>query len=266
MKRSFPEWLDAQTSVGPGKPRPNRKSQIPSVLRTGALAVVLQPIIDLRSAATFAYEALVRSTSPIFAGPPGLFAEAIDAEVCGAVGRLIRELAVEACPTHPLFLNIHPNEFDEGWLVQPNDPIFRHEHDVYLEITESVPLSHFELCHNVLKEIRSKGISLAVDDLGAGYSNLKYIADLSPEIVKLDRKLVANMHRDARLRTLVRAIVGLCVDLGARVVAEGLETADEVAASRAAGAHYGQGYYFARPGFPPPIVDARILIESCGPV
>lgn len=259
MQRNFAEWLERQTRLGPGKPPPERESHIPGVLRTGDLRVVLQPIVDLRTGKTFAHEALVRSTSPAFQGPPSLFAEAIDAEVCGALGRVIRELAVEACPHCPLFLNIHPNEFDEGWLVQPHDPIFQHEHGVYLEITESVPLSHFDLCHSVLREIRSKGIALAVDDLGAGYSNLKYIADLAPEIVKLDRELVANLDKDRRLRTLVRSIVSLCVDLGARVVAEGLEQPGEVSAVRDAGAHYGQGYVFARPSFPPPSLEKAAL-------
>jgi EAL domain-containing protein (putative c-di-GMP-specific phosphodiesterase class I) len=64
---------------------------------------------------------------------------------------------VQHAPPYPLFVNIHPNEFDEGWLVQPDDPIFRHEHGVYLEITESVPLSHFSLCHSVLTEMRNRG-------------------------------------------------------------------------------------------------------------
>ncbi len=59
-----------------------------------------------------------------------------------------------------------------------------------VEITESVPIKYFSQCHWVLAEIRQKGISLAIDDLGAGFSNLKYISDLQPEIVKLDRELI----------------------------------------------------------------------------
>ena len=66
---------------------------------------------------------------------------------------------------------------------------------------------------------------LVVDDLGAGYSNLMYIVDLYPEVVKLDRKLVTDLHRKPRQQMLVRHIVALCDGLGARVVAEGIETA-----------------------------------------
>lgn len=254
-------WLNSQAVHSPGSSGPKRESRIPSVLKSGDLSVVFQPIVDLESGETFAYETLVRSNSPVFQGPPSLFAEAINAKVCGALGRVIREMAIEACPDYPLFLNVHPNEFDEGWLVQPDDPIFRHDKEVYLEITESVPLSHFELCNSVLGEIRSKGVYLAVDDLGAGYSNLKYIADLSPEIVKLDRALVANLHENRRLRQLARALVALCRDLDAKVVAEGLEKPEEVSVVRTEGVHYGQGYVLARPALPPPQYSPEHLAE-----
>jgi EAL domain-containing protein (putative c-di-GMP-specific phosphodiesterase class I) len=160
-----------------------------------------------------------------------------------------------SAPPHPLFVNLHPNEFDEGWLVQPDDPIFHHDHAVYLEITESVPLSHFSLCHSVLAELRGRGVLLAVDDLGAGYSNLKYISDLSPEVVKLDRGLIVNLKEGTRQHRLVSAIVRLCEDLGTKVVAEGIETEEEARAVVATGAHYGQGFYFARPSFPPPALN-----------
>ena len=136
-------------------------------------------------------------------------------------------MAVESCPNHALFINIHPQELDEGWLVQPDDPIFAHYHPVFLEITESVPLSHFSLCHSMLREIRSKGVHLAIDDLGAGYSNLKYIADLNPEIVKLDRGLIAGLHEDKRRQKLVSHMVALCENLGAKVVAEGVGTPEQ---------------------------------------
>lgn len=216
------------------------------------MKVALQPLVDLRTRTIFAYEALVRPTTPDFQSPPGMFEAAVQAACVGRLGRAIRELAIAACPNHPLFLNIHPNELDEHWLVQPDDPIFQHSEDVYLEITESVPLSHFRLCQSILHEIRGKGIYLVVDDLGAGYSNLKYIADLSPRVVKLDRELIKGLTRASRMHRLVSSIVMLCEDLGASVVAEGIETAEELFAVRDAGVHYGQGYLLARPSNPPP--------------
>src|SRR5690606_19909865 len=131
-------------------------------------------------------------------------------------------------------------------------PIFWHNEEVYLEITESVPIHFFEQCHSVLAEARSKGVKLAVDDLGAGFSNLKYIADLAPDVVKLDRELIAGVSVGTRQHRLMRSLVRLCEDMGARVVAEGIETVEELRAVMEAGVHYGQGYLLARPGFPLP--------------
>ena len=222
------------------------------VIAAREVRIVFQPVVDLKTRKVFAYEALARTSAPEFDGPLALFAAAV-AETCtGELGRLLRQMSLEGCTTHPLFLNIHPAELNEPWLVQPDDPIFQHSEDVYLEITEAVPLSHFRLCQNMLDEVRGRGVHLVVDDLGAGYSNLKYIADLRPRIVKLDRGLIAGLVTSSRLYKLVAAIVRLCKELDSKVVAEGIETKDELAAVIAAGAQYGQGYLLARPAFPPP--------------
>ncbi len=249
---NFLQWLERAKRPRPGFRRTRRPSQIPQVLSGGELQVVYQPIVYMNSGRIFAFEALVRSSSPHYQSPIELISDAIRTNVCGAVGRIVREIATQNCTDYPLFLNVHPQEFDEAWLVQPDDPIFQHEPGVYLEVTESVPLSHFALCQSVLAEIRSKGVSLAVDDLGAGYSNLKYITDLQPEIVKLDRSLVAAIHTDQRRQVLVKHLVRLCEELGARVVAEGIETEDELLCVRDAGCHFAQGYFVCRPAYPPP--------------
>jgi EAL domain-containing protein (putative c-di-GMP-specific phosphodiesterase class I) len=246
--------LLAQSSalVSPGFHLP--QSPIARVVERREVHVVFQPVVDLRTRGTFAYEALVRSDAAEFDSPPSLFTAAVDQHCTGELGRMIREMSVAGCPNHPLFLNVHPSELNARFIVQPDDPIFSHAEDVYLEITESVPLSHFRLCQSILHEVRGRGVYLVVDDLGAGYSNLKYIADLHPRIVKLDRELVAGITKESRLYKLVKAIVVLCEALGAQVVAEGIETRDELVAVREAGARYGQGYLLARPAFPPPRV------------
>lgn len=228
------------------------ETAIRRVIDARQVHVVYQPIVDLKTRKIFAYEALARSDSPDFDGPLSLFAAAVAAGVTGELGRLLRQMAIEGCEKHPLFVNIHPAELNEKWVVQPDDPIFNHSEDLYLEITESVPLSHFRLCQSMLAEVRGRGVHLVVDDLGAGYSNLKYIADLHPRIVKLDRELIAGLQTGTRLAKLVKAIVALCGELHADVVAEGIETASELEAVRDAGAHYGQGYLLARPATPPP--------------
>jgi EAL domain-containing protein (putative c-di-GMP-specific phosphodiesterase class I) len=150
---------------------------------------------------------------------------------------------------------LHPSELEEAWLVRPDDPIFAHDDDIYLEISESVPMTHSDLCASVLSLARSRtGVYLVVDDFGAGYSNLELISDLTPKLVKLDRKLVDGLHGSSRKQKLVSMVVRLCQELGAEVVAEGIETRDELSAVRDAGAQYGQGYLLGRPSFPKPSI------------
>ena len=219
-----------------------------------ALTAVFQPIVCLRSSQVFAYEALVRCRAADL-DPVTLFEQALTYRSTGRLGRIIREIAIPLCSGVPLFVNLHPNELAEGWLVRPDDPVFFHDRDVYLEITESAPITHFDLCMSVLREICSKGgFHLVVDDLGAGFSNLKLIADLEPAVVKLDRQLVECLDEKPRQRKLVATVVRLCHELGAHVVAEGIETTDELGAVLDCGADYGQGYLFARPSYPPPSV------------
>lgn len=225
----------------------------------GHLYVALQPIVDFEKHDVFGYEALARCRSSVFPGPLDLIKEALATDCMGELGRILRSIAVRSCPPSALFLNLHPSEFNEGWLVRPDDAMFFHDDLVYLEITESVPLSHYQHCHGLLNEVRNRGISLVIDDLGAGYSNLKYIADLSPKIVKLDRQLIVNLHRVTRLQKLVTSLVMLCEAQGARVVAEGIETLEEMRAVIDTGAHYGQGFLFARPTLPAPRVDWGVL-------
>jgi EAL domain-containing protein (putative c-di-GMP-specific phosphodiesterase class I) len=229
----------------------------------GNVEVVFQPIVDIRSGRLFAYEALARTSK--FDGPVALFDAAVAQKQVGRLGRHLRELATASCPAHALFLNVHPVELAEHWLVQPDDPLFMHEPGVFLEITESVPLSHHALVHSVLSELRGKGVGIVVDDLGAGYSNLSYIADLHPQFVKVDRGLVTALHLDPRRQKLLAGMARLCTDLGAQVVAEGIETRDELLAARDAGVQFAQGYFVARPALPPPLPEISTWAQRKSP-
>jgi EAL domain-containing protein (putative c-di-GMP-specific phosphodiesterase class I) len=250
-------------------PRSNRLSDAPSAegalsnqearffedfVKPEDLSAVFQPIVNMATGKLFAYEALVRCRLRNVS-PTMLFERAAALHSTGRLGRMIREIAVPLCNGVPLFLNVHPNELEEEWLVRPDDPIFSHDHDIYLEVTESAPITHFDLCMSVLREVCARsGAHLVVDDLGAGYSNLKHIADLEPKVVKLDRKLVQDLHRKPRQQKLVKIIVHLCNELGAVVVAEGIETDEEFRAVTDTGAQYAQGFLLARPAFPLPAV------------
>lgn len=219
------------------------------------VGIAFQPIVDVHRRRVFAYEALAANHNPLFASTPEIFEAAVQAGRVAELGRLHRDQAIRLCPHHPLFLNIDPHEFDYGWLVRPDDPMFRHRHPVTLEITESVPIKYFTQCHSVLAEIRRKGISLAIDDLGAGFSNLKYIADLQPELVKLDRELIVGCAPGNRQFRLLCSIVALCKEMSARTIAEGIETVGELRAAIDAGVDFVQGYLLGRPACPPPDLD-----------
>jgi len=221
------------------------------MLQPDDLRVVFQPIVDMSSGRRFAVEALIRCRLPGLQSPPELFERAVASGCVGRLGRLVREIAFPLAAGVPLFVNVHPGELSDGWLVRPDDPMYFHDRDVFVEVTESVPLTHTDLCMSVVREICSRGaIFPVVDDLGAGYSNLRRIADFEPKVVKLDRGLVVGIDQHRRQRNLVRSLVQLCADLGAWVVAEGIEARNELLALIDCGVQYGQGYYLARPAFP----------------
>jgi len=235
--------------------RPASQTALERLVSPDDLSVVFQPIVDMRDGELFAHEALVRCGVPALKNPLVLFERALEVGCAGRLGRMIREIAVPLSAGKPLFLNVHPQELHEAWIVRPDDPIFGHDHVLYVEVTEAMPLTQHELCMNVLRELRSRcHVELVVDDLGAGYSNLKRILDLQPKIVKLDRELIINLDRNVRQQKLVAGIVRMCVDLDAMVVAEGIETDQEFVALQDIGVHYGQGYLFARPAYPMPAV------------
>jgi EAL domain-containing protein (putative c-di-GMP-specific phosphodiesterase class I) len=258
----------AKTPTGLARPT-NRLSDAPSAatqlddheakffetVRPSDLSAVFQPIVTLATGKIFAQEALVRCRLPQFSSPITLFEHAVASRATGRLGRMIREIAIPLCSGVPVFVNLHPTELEEGWLVRPDDPIFSHDHDIYLELTESVPITQFQLCVTILREVcRRASAHLVIDDLGAGYSNLKLISDLQPKVVKLDRNLVQDLDTKPRQQKLVKMVVRLCGELDATVVAEGIETAAELSAVIDSGAQYGQGYILARPAFPIPTV------------
>ncbi len=258
-----PAW----TAAAAGDRRPDTspsKLALDRLIQTSDLSVVFQPIVRLATGDVYAYEALVRCAVPDYANPMRLFEHAVRERCVGRLGKTIRGVAIPLCEGVPVFFNVHPVELSDRWLVRPDDPIYSHDSPIFLEITEAVPLAHFDLCRTTLREIRERGDArLVVDDLGAGYSNLRYIAELEPAVVKLDRELVADIDRHPRVQRLVHWLVRLCDDLGAEVVAEGVETQAELAAVRDQGVQFVQGYLLARPGFPLPLAD-RVPRDAMG--
>jgi EAL domain-containing protein (putative c-di-GMP-specific phosphodiesterase class I) len=252
---SIPAVLRAQSDAPV-----SRDSKPPSVrdLRVEDIDVYYQPIVRVSNGELFAYEALVRCKYDAFRSPLALFGQAEREHCCGRLGRLIREVAFSKVTGTPLFVNLHPSELGERWLVRPDDPIGFHDTDVYLEITETAAFESPDLTMRVLRDVCSRvNAKLVVDDLGAGHSDIFRVLDLEPDVVKLDRNLVAGLDQDLAKRQRLDYFVDLCTELGSVVVVEGVETEDELKAVHDTGAPYVQGYLIARPSFPPPDISYR---------
>src|ERR687894_55855 len=121
---------------------------------------------------------------------------------------------------------------------------------VVLELTEHDEVEDYDVLLATLAPFRAAGLRLAIDDVGAGFSSLRHIVVTSPDVIKLDRSIAAGVADDHVLATLVGSLVTFAHGSGARVVAEGVETADDAAALRTLGVDYGQGWHFGRPGPP----------------
>jgi EAL domain-containing protein (putative c-di-GMP-specific phosphodiesterase class I) len=116
-----------------------------------------------------------------------------------------------------------------------------------VEITEHVPIDRYDDINAALKPLRQLGLRLAIDDAGAGYASFNHVLRLHPDIVKLDRSLVARIDTDPARRALVTAMILIALELGATVTAEGVETDDELRTLAALGVDAAQGYLLARP-------------------
>jgi len=225
-------------------------------LRPEDIGVAFQPIVDLSDGSIFAYEALVRCKVEAFRAPLALFAQAELEHCCGRLGRMIRDASFGSDVPAALFVNLHPAELSERWLVRPDDPIGFHSNDVYLEVTESAAFDQPELTRRVLKDVCERvDARLVVDDFGAGYSDVFRVLELEPDVVKFDRNLISDADTDPAKRERLNYLVDLCTELGALVVVEGVETEGELRAVRESGAPLAQGYLLGRPGYPAPNVS-----------
>ncbi|NLE87117.1 MAG: EAL domain-containing protein [Myxococcales bacterium] len=220
-------------------------------LSLAELDVVFQPIVDLATGQVFAYEALARCSREEFPSPIALFERAEEERFCGRLGRMIREVCFSRFPAGTLFVNLHPHELGERWLVRPDDPMCFHDGAVYLEITEAAALEHMDVTRQMLLELKGRmNARLVVDDFGVGHSDLFRVLELEPDVVKLDRSLVSDVDKDPLKAAHLEYVIDLCTELGALVVAEGIETVEELRTVRACGAPLGQGYLMGRPSFP----------------
>jgi EAL domain-containing protein (putative c-di-GMP-specific phosphodiesterase class I) len=118
---------------------------------------------------------------------------------------------------------------------------------VILELTEHAPVDDYPALRMALSRWRERGLRLAVDDAGGGYSSFSHIIELSPELIKLDASLVRDVHTSPHRQALVRAVISFAEEMGVKVVAAGVEAEAELGELRRLGVHLAQGFHLGRP-------------------
>lgn len=120
---------------------------------------------------------------------------------------------------------------------------------IIFEVTEDERVLHPGRLINVIRTYAELGFQTAIDDFGVGYSGLYLLQEYQPDFIKLDRRLISDIHANSVKQTIVRGIIYICSELGVAIMAEGVERVQEYEWLFQAGIHYFQGYYFARPAF-----------------
>ena len=215
------------------------------------LWIAYQPIVEVSSRHTVAYEALMRSTEPTMPHPGAILAAAERLDRLHELGRRIRELAVAGVASLPadvsLFLNLHARDLLDEQLYDPGAPLSKIASRVVLEVTERGTLDDIHDVRRRSARLRDRGFQIAIDDLGAGYAGLTSFATLEPEIVKLDMSLIRGIDAYPVRTRIVETIAKLSRELSMRVVAEGIETTNELRCILDCGCDYLQGFLFGKP-------------------
>ncbi|QQE80075.1 EAL domain-containing protein [Alicyclobacillus sp. SO9] len=231
--------------------------QLQYIINEKAVTVHYQPIWDLKAKTIIGWEGLVRGPDKSdLQAPKALFSAA---ERCGwllDVERLcrntaIREARISECER--LFLNISPNiladpSFRQGETLavlkatglQPNQIVF--------EITEHHAIEDYQAFLQLVRHYKEQGYKIAIDDVGAGHSGLVTLMQVKPDFVKIDMSLIQGIESDRTKQDIVRAIHQISIGFSGEVIAEGIETPEELECVEACGIPCGQGFLLGRPG------------------
>jgi diguanylate cyclase (GGDEF)-like protein/PAS domain S-box-containing protein len=253
------------------------ETDLRKALERRELFLVYQPIVALDDFRLCGFEALVRWQHPErgLVSPLDFIPVAEDTgqiialgqwallEACRQMRRWQRTVAAEA----HLFMsvNLSSKQFTQPDLIEQVRTILAQTRlsprNLKLEITESAVMENIETATEMLKQLRALGVQLAIDDFGTGYSSLSYLHRFAIDTLKIDRSFVTRMSENNENTEIVRTIVVLAQNLGMDVVAEGVETKEQLALLRRLGCEHGQGYYFSRPSSE---ADAeKIIAETC---
>ena len=226
------------------------RSRMQRTIETREFRMLYQPIVALKCGATVGYEALARFHATPPRPPDVWFAEADSVGLGSALELAAIECALQALPRlgagQYLSLNASPATLLCAELASlcARAPGER----VVLEITEHRPVEDYGALAPALARLRSSGVRLAIDDAGAGFASLRHILQLKPDFIKLDHSLTRGIDQAPDRASLVAALLNFSSGSGAALVAEGIETAEELATLQRLGVAFGQGFHLGRPG------------------
>jgi EAL domain-containing protein (putative c-di-GMP-specific phosphodiesterase class I)/CheY-like chemotaxis protein len=233
-------WLDR---------RRERAALMRSIIDAGGPRIVYQPLFDLSDGDYIGAEALARFDAKPTRPCERWFEEADKAGLLIEMELSALRSAFANLDRLPLstFLSVNVSP---ATCFSPELPEVLADRDparVVLELTEHAPVTDYGQLSRSLEPMRARGVRIAVDDTGAGFSSLSHVLALAPELIKLDIKMCRDVEHDGARRALIHAIVDLAGQIGAGVVAEGIESSAQLIALRDAGVRYGQGFFLGRP-------------------
>ncbi len=230
-------------------------------LASNELAMHYQPIVDLTTGTVDGFEALMRWHHPSqgWISPEVFIPLAEQSALIVELGRKALREALSAAATWlasadgrgapSVGVNFSALEFHDRGIVQLIDDELAASgvapERLVVEITERVALFDVTETLATTRRLQERGVRVALDDFGTGHSSLSQLAQLHPAILKIDKSFVSPLHSSADLDTLLEAVVALGAKLDIEVVAEGIETAAQLATLRAMGCGHGQGFYFS---------------------
>jgi diguanylate cyclase (GGDEF)-like protein len=237
--------------------RPNARLRrvLESLLTEDAIAAAVQPIIRLYEGSVIAYEALARfPPRPQLLTPDELFASASSLGMQNRVDLACLRAALREAPKlgdADLFVNVLIGTLLDRSGMTALDSAVRDAGvdptSVVLEFSEREPVTDLARLQRIAAELRSRGFRIAVDDAGAGHASMRVIAELRPEFIKVDRSLIHAVDTDRARRALVVALLSFGGHIGARLIAEGIETRAELDMLLSLGVMFGQGWLPGRP-------------------
>lgn len=228
------------------------------LLAYGSWTSEFQPVIDLDQGGAYGYEALLRASLPdgTVIQPESIFRAARATRWLTVADAKSREAAIRCATKSPvnesrIFINLDPvaGAIDFAALADLLAEAERRPESVVFELVESDGLADAPGVGKFRDELGAAGFAVALDDLTSGFSTLTILDELRPEIAKLDRRLITGAHADRNCSRLVQAFVELCRDLEIVLIAEGIETNDDLEFVKRFGIRYAQGFMLGRPGY-----------------